>query len=277
MALSYGFALQPTDNSAEFSDALHAITGDGIAQHGGKFALSVNGFTVTLSTGYAFAAGRYVENDEPYRMTIQAAGNNADRTDAIVARVDYAERKATLEILVDVDPAAIRADPSVLRNDDEYNVFLYFIHIKRGATSLRPNDITDLRGDDKLCGNVVPLSSIAGNVVRIYNFLMFGIDKEVARIIGLSEKLCEKADNAVAELDEAIRKAGGTAGIGELITTRKAPAPENEWVLCDGGAVPTQYPTLTDMLSGVLPSLSKPTDRYRTYIYGGNPAFPEVV
>lgn len=276
MALTYGFTLRPTDSSADFSNALHAITGDGLAQDGGQFALTVNGFTVTIATGYAFAAGRWVQNDEPYRMAVQPAGNNADRTDALVARVDYQERKATLEILVDVDPAAIRSDPSILRNDDEYSVFLYFIHVKRGATSLTPNDVTDLRDDPMLCGHIVPLSSIAGKVLYVYNFLLSGIDEEVARLVGLSEKLCEKADKAISELDEAIKNAGGAPEIGELLTSRKAPTPENEWVLCDGGNVPETYPALSEMLDGALPNLSAATDRYRTYIYGGEPALLEV-
>lgn len=271
MAFSYGFALRSTDNSADFSDALHSVIGDGIARHGGQFALTVNGFTVTIASGYAFAAGRWVQNDEPYRMTVQAAGNNADRTDALVARVDYQERKATLEIIVDVDPAAIRSDPSILRNDDEYSVFLYFIRVKRGATSLTPSDVTDLRDDWQLCWHVVPLASIAMNVIYIYNFLLSGIDKEVARLIGLSERVCEIADKAIAELDEVIKNAGGMPEIGELQTSRNAPLPENKWVLCDGGNVPETYPALSEMLGGALPNLSAATDRYRTYIYGGEP------
>lgn len=274
MALSYGFALRPADNSAEFSNALHSIIGDGVTQQGGRVGVTVNGFTLTVSTGFAFAAGRYVENDEPYRMTIQPAGNNDDRTDALVARVDYAERKATLEILVGIDPAAIRADPSILRNDDEYSVFLYFIHVKRGATSLAPNDVTDLRDDKALCGRALPLSAISGKVLYVYNFLLSGIDKEVARIVELSDKVCAAADVEISKLDDAIKKAGGTAEIGELITTRKAPAPENEWVLCDGGNVPVVYPALSALLRGTLPDISRFYDRYRTYIYGGTPSGP---
>lgn len=274
MALSYGFALRPTDNSTDFANALRTIAGDGITQQGGRFAVnSINGFTITLSTGYAFAAGRWAENDEPYRLTVQPSSNTADRTDALVCRVNYEARKATLEILVDVAPDAIRTDPSILRNNEEYSVFLYFIHVKRGATSLSPSDITDLRADAALCGTVVPYSSIAGNVLYVYNFLLSGIDEEVTRLIGLSKKVEEKADAAIAELDEVIQKASGAAQVGELLTCRRPPADEHggSWLLCDGSAVPAEYPKLSALLEGVLPNLSAASGRYRTYIYGGTP------
>lgn len=274
--LTYGFTLQATDNSTDFSNALHAITGDGITASGGRFAVnSVNGFTVTLQTGYAFAAGRYVENDEMYRLTVPPSGNTSDRTDALVCRVDYAARKVGLKILVDVNPNAIRADPSILRNDDEYNVFLYFIRVKRGVTSLVPSDLTDLRADKSLCGSIVPYSSIAGDVLYAYNFLLSGIDEEVSRLIWLSEQASEKADKAIAELDETLQKVSGAAQVGELTVCRSTPSSEKDggsWLLCDGGAVPEEYLDLFSLLDGTLPNISAADDRYKTYIFAGAPS-----
>lgn len=276
MSLTYGFTLRPTDSSADFANAFHAITEDGITRQGGQLALSsVNGFTVTLSTGYAFAAGRWVENNEPYRLTVQPSGNNADRTDALVCRVDYAGRKATIDILVGVDQDAIRADPYILRNDDEYSVFLYFIRVKRGATSLAPSDFTDVRADKNLCGSVVPYSSVAGDILYVYSFLLSGIDEEVARLIGLSKQVEEKADAAIAELDEVIQKASGAAQVGELITCRRVPSNGKNggsWILCNGGAVPVEYDELSALLEGTLPNISTAEDRYKTYIFAGAPS-----
>ena len=215
-----------------------------------------------------------MESDETYRLTVQAAGNSADRTDALVCRVDYAARKATLEILVDMDPAEIRADPSTLRNDDEHSLFLYFIHVKRRATSLSLSNITDLRADTGLCGSVVPYSAIAGDVLYVYNFLMSGIDQEVERLIGLSKKVEAKADAAIAELDEVIQKVSGAAQVGELLTCRNPPSDKDggSWLLCDGSGVPAEYPALYVLLGSNLPNLSAAGDRYRTYIYGGKSA-----
>lgn len=271
MSLKYGFSLSATDNSADFSDALNAVTGDGITPQGGKLAAAVNGFTINLSSGYALAAGRYLENDEPYPMTIGPPLNNRDRTDALAVRVDYEARKAALEILKDVDLSEIRKDPSVLRNGEQYCILLYLIQVRRGASSLSPEDITDLRDDRHLCGRVVPLSDIAGNVIYIYNFLNGGIDTEVSRLIGLSNIVIAKANAAILELEKTIKLAGGKAEIGELMISRHAPE-ESGWLLCNGSAVPAAYPILSAMLGGELPDISEAVDRYKTYIFGGLPA-----
>lgn len=268
MALSYGFALRATDNSADFSNAINSVTGDGITRAGGKFSVSVNGFNINLSSGYALAAGRYVENDETYTMAVTAPLNNKDRVDAIAVRVDYENRKAALEILEDVDAAKIRADTSIIRGGGQYCIILYLVNVKRGATSLGPSDITDLRTDTALCGSVVPLSDIAGDVIYIYQFLSGGIDAEVSRLISLSNAVIAKADAAIVELDKAIKQAGGGAEIGELMISRNAPS-ESGWLLCDGSSVPAEYADLSALLSGVLPDISVATDRYKTYIFGG--------
>lgn len=140
--------------------------------------------------------------------------------------------------------------------------------VKRGATSLTPSDITDLRTDKDLCGSVVPLSDIAGDVIYIYNFLNGGIDAEVSRLIDLSHAVISKADAAIAELDQAIKQAGGGADIGDLMTSRHPPS-ETGWLLCDGGAVPAGYTALSALLDGILPNISADTDRYKTYIFAG--------
>lgn len=266
MSLTYGFSLRPEDDSADFANALHAITGDGIALQGGRFNVTVNGFTAKVSSGYAYAAGRWLENDEPLAMALSPPGNNEDRVDALVVRADYEARKAALEIMVDVDPDSIRANPGLVRDDTQYAVLLYFIRVRRGATALTPDDVTDLRGDTDLCGVVVPLSAIVGDVLYIYSFLTGGIDAEVARLIGLSNQVIATADAAIVELDEAIQQADGGAEIGELMTSRHPPG-ETGWVLCDGGAVPAAYPALSALLAGTLPDI--PGARYKTYIFGG--------
>lgn len=271
MSLSYGFTLQPTDSSADFADALRAVTGDGITPRGGRFAVSINGFTAALSSGFALAAGRWLWNDEPYPMTLAPSGNTKDRTDALAVLVDFQERKASLTVLQDVDPDAIRASPSLLRDEQRYSILLYFIRVRRGVTSLSLEDVTDLRADGSLCGYTAPLSEIAGKVLYIYDFLRSGIDLEVARLLEKSQAAVVKADAAIVSLDAAIQQAGGGPSVGELMTARKDPEPAGEWLLCDGGAVPEAYPALSTMLGGTLPDISQEGDRYRTYIYGGVP------
>lgn len=270
MSLKYGFALASTDNSEDFSDALCSVIGNGITQQGGKLEAEVNGFTVKLSSGYALVAGRYLSNDEPYQMTISPPFNNDDRVDALAVRVDYTERKAELHIIKDVDIFEIRSDPSIIRDKNQYCILLYLIRVLRGATSLQPDDITDLRRDSGLCGSVVPLSAITGDVIYIYQFLNSGIDVEMARLIGLSNQVIAKADAAIAELNAAIKAADGGAEIGDLITSRH-PLSETGWLLCDGGVVPPGYLALSALVGITLPNISSTDDRYKTYIFGGAP------
>ncbi len=271
MALTYGFALNSQDTSAQFSEAFYALVGDGVCEYGGRFAIMLNGgFNATLSTGFALANGRYLESDEPYTFTFSPSGNYSDRYDAVAVRVDYVARKALIDVLVDINPSAITANPSLIRNDTGYSIILYIVHIKRGATVLHNTDITDTRGNPVFCGYVSKIDSIAEDVLYTYKFLQSGIDDEVDRIIGLSEALVNKADAAIADFDSAIAQKGRTS-VGDLLESKLEPTPSLAWLMCDGGGIPVAYPDLSNMLNGVLPN-NLPTDaRFSMYIYGGLP------
>lgn len=273
MSLTYGFCLGDEDtlyDSAQFANAFHAVFGDGITPKGSRYSISVNGMTATISTGYALAAGRWTENDEQLSLPLRASGNNDDRTDALVVRVDYAARKASIEILTAVDAAAIRADPSILRTGDTYDLLLYLIDVHRGATSITPGDITDLRENPDFCGYLSPLADVADSVLYVYRFLTEGLDAEEDRLIELSKQAQDKADAAVVRLSGEIAATGAAPAVGELLTSIASPVPEVAWLICDGGIVPAQYPELSTVLGGTLPDIVA-EGKFRTYIYGGQP------
>jgi len=268
MSLSCGFCLgNPSDtyNSAQFSDAFHALSGDGVALWGGRLAASVNGFTVTVASGYAVAAGRWVKNDEPLSLTLQPSGDHDDRTDALVVRVDGKARRAAIEVVGDVEADKL---PGALRAGDAYCVVLYLFRVRRGATTLTPEDVTDLRGDADLCGTLAPLSDVSGRALEVYQFVTSGIGAEIDKILARSKALVDRADAAVADLSADIQSVGGAVA-GKLCAARRPPG--QGWILCDGGKVPAGYPELSALLGGVLPDLSRAGDRYRAYIYGGEP------
>lgn len=271
MALSYGFGFGNMTTAADFAGALHALFGDGVTQYGTKFQVTINGFSITLYSGYAMAAGYWLENDEPTQVILSPSGNREDRTDALAVRVDYIERKAELAVLKDINPAEISSDPSIIRGGESYSILLYLINVRRGVTSLSSADVTDVRGDTTLCGSIRPLSSVAGSVIYIYDFLTGGIDDRLAALVEKSNALISRAAAEVARLDYAARNAGGIPEIGELTTCRRSPRPATEWVLCNGEDVPAEYPALSELLGGTLPNISQASDRYRTYIYGGAP------
>ncbi len=267
MALSYGFALNDSEDSAQFSEAFNALIGDGICDYGSKFNLTLNGgFSVKLATGFVIANGRYLKSDEPYVLTLPPSSNYSDRYDGIVVKVDYAARKAGIEVLVNINTDNIQN----LRTDTEYIVILYTIHIKRGATVIKETDVSDKRGDSALCGYIKRIDSISDDALHIYHFLQSGIDAEVDRIIGISDALIIKANEAIMEIDATIEARGGTS-IGDIIISKLHPKPINAWLLCDGKNVPERYPKLSRLLKGILPDIALFDTRFQAYIYGGTP------
>ena len=274
MGLTYGFCLG--DDSAQytadaFSRAFRAITGDGVTSHGRRFAASPNGFTLTVGTGYGFVDGRYVQNTEPLRLTVQPPGSRADRTDALCLRVDHDRRKASVEIVEGMDAAAIRADPSLLRQGDAVSVVLYFIRVRRGATYIDAADITDVRAESGLCDAVHTLSALTARAAHVHAYFTSDIGAKFDALEQAVTSLAEAADAKVQALERQIAGAGAAYIPGDLTTARTPPTPANEWLLCDGGPVPDAYPLLTLLLTGTLPDISRAADRYKTYIYGGQP------
>lgn len=273
MPLSYGFCLGDITSeytSAQFSDAIHSVIGDGISLEGAQFSVTVSGFNAAVASGYAIAAGRWLQNDSPHTLTIPPSESTGDRTDALAAHVDYEERKVSLAVLEDVDPVAIRENLGIIRGETEYNLVLFFVRVRRGATTLSPDDITDVRAEEGLCGHITPLSHISTDVLYIYEFLTGGIDREIQRILDLGKDVENKANSAIAALDEAISRKRGVA-IGDVIVTLSHPVPQREWLLCNGGLVPPEYAKLYTMLNGRLPNVQREDERFKGYIYGGTP------
>lgn len=273
MALSYGFCLgaaEAQDDARQLCEAFHALVGDGVCDYGDRFSLTSEGLTATLAPGFALVHGRWLRSDEPLSLTFAPSGNWADRYDAIVLQVEADARTVSLKILTDVSPAALRADAGLLRDKAAYGIVLYLVRIRRGATSLSAGDVTDHRGDPALCGYVAPMSRWGADILHIYRFLTSGIDEEVARLLGLSEAICQKADVAVADMEDAIQGVSPT-WVGDITSSRFPPTPADAWLLCDGTSVPEAYPELYTVLGGVLPSLSVADSRFCSYIYSGPP------
>ena len=132
-----------------------------------------------------------------------------------------------------------------------------------------------------MCGTIVPLSSIAEDVLYVYQYLQTGIDENVERIIALIQAVIDsatsqvqavvdKANTAIDALNKQIQNTGSGPQIGDLRTARLPPEPKTDWLLCDGSPVPENYYILSELLSGNLPNISGAEERYRTYIYAGS-------
>lgn len=272
MSIAYGFCLgdESTVYTAEdFSAAFRAIVGDGVTHYGQRFSVLPNGFTLVVGTGFGFADGRWVTSDEPMRLTVKPPDGREDRTDALCLRVDYGGRKASVEILTGVDADAILADPSILHQGESFLVVLYFIRVRRGATYIDASDITDARENPVLCGDIQTLARLTAGTHRVYCYLTDGLDKEISALEDAADAIEEKADQKIHALELEINNAGAANTLGTLETARREPMPDGEWLLCDGSAVPKGYASLSAMVDGVLPNISRMGDRYTTWIYAG--------
>ena len=87
--------------SAEFSNLIHALTGDGVSYNfGQKFDLdTVSGLDITVLSGAVFIQGRYAYNTtrKTFNATATAAGTT--RKDTLAAELDLANRTIELKIL----------------------------------------------------------------------------------------------------------------------------------------------------------------------------------
>lgn len=272
MSLSYGFCLGAEGaqyNSAQFSEAVHAFAGDGVCDYGSGFSLKLgSGFSASLGSGYALLNGRWIESNDPYPLTFSPSGSSTDRFDAVAATAEYAAKKVTIQVLVGVDPDTLREDMSPLRNDRSYSILLYLIRVRRGAPALLEDDIQDVRDDPVFCGRVFPVRQIALKILDIYALLSGGIDDEVNRILGLADEAIRRGDNALKEMDAAIRRKNGIE-IGDVVASLQWPRPKQEWLLCTGAIVPEEYEELREKIGRNLPYIQHDDSRFRSYIYAG--------
>lgn len=274
MALNYGICLGEESReytSAEFCEAVQAVFGDGICKFGSGFSAVPGGFSLNISTGYALAAGHYLKSNSKSSKTISPSSNTKDRYDALVVRVDYQERTATLAVLEDVDPVAIKENPAIIRNSLEYCLVLYVIHARRGATTISPNDIEDVRDNGDLCGHIIPLSEASGHILYIYKYLTAGIGERADYLMGESERILQKGDTAISRIQAIFVEKGVAPVVGELRTATRWPPPEDQWLWCNGESVGTEYPDLIRLIGSRTPNIVDFDTRLKTYIFGGKP------
>lgn len=263
--ITTGFATaQPGSWTAgQFGEIMRLASGDGVCDWGGRFAGQLSGMTVTLGTGFGLIGGRWLKSDSPKSVQFPPAGIQADRVDAVAVWVDERARRVNLGVLAGIDPAGIR--DGTLDTADGPALVLYTALIRRGAQSA--GTLTD-------CRRMVPLlPQVTQKVMQAYDFTLSGIDREADRLLALGQAVADKADAAIARLDKALQAAGRAPAVGQLATARFYPG--SGWLLCDGGAVPSQYPALAALTGPRLPDIPPPDPRLNTWIFAGKPAGEE--
>lgn len=117
-----------------------------------------NGMTIQINSGRGYFAGKWVNNDSPYLITLEDADVTLDRYAAIGVRVNLQDNVREAVPFVKYGTASdtpVKPNPGRVALVKEY--ILAYVLIKAGATSITAADIEDTRMNSTLCGWVTGL------------------------------------------------------------------------------------------------------------------------
>jgi hypothetical protein len=88
-------------SSAEFSNLIHALTGNGVSYNfGNRFqSVSTSGLDITIGSGAVFIQGRYAYNTTSKTFSASAVAAGATRKDTLAAELDLVNRTIELKII----------------------------------------------------------------------------------------------------------------------------------------------------------------------------------
>lgn len=143
--------------SDDMAKLFSVITGNGVFKKD-RNALEVvasgMGMSVSVSTGFAIAEGRYLDNTEPYTLMLTAPSANS-KIDMIVIRMSTASNERDFKIIVkEGTPSENPQPPSLIRNDGIYEMCLAKVTLSSNTVIVTQELIEDTREDKELCGFV---------------------------------------------------------------------------------------------------------------------------
>ena len=107
--------------------------------------------SVIVRPGKAWVNGYYLINDEDYNLPLTVGDTTLNRIDRIVIRLDFIQRKMSVEVkkgALSASPVA----PTLKRDADAYELALADVYIAKGALTITQGAITDTRLNNNLCG-----------------------------------------------------------------------------------------------------------------------------
>jgi len=107
--------------------------------------------SVIVRPGKAWVNGYYLINDEDYNLPLTVGDKTLNRIDRIVIRLNFVERKMSVEVkkgALSASPVA----PTLKRDADAYELVLADVYIAKGALTITQGAITDTRLNNNLCG-----------------------------------------------------------------------------------------------------------------------------
>lgn len=164
MALSYGFFDSINDdrlyNADDISNYFVKLITNGVfATPASAMQVQANsGMTVKVSAGWGFISCKWVHNDAPYILTLDAPDMVLNRIDRIVLRLDTRESGRNITIGIHKGTAAATPTaPTLTRANGVYELSLAQVYVAANAAAISQIDITDERGNTSVCGYVTGL------------------------------------------------------------------------------------------------------------------------
>lgn len=250
------YPLNDVEYNAEAAELFHCTRTSGIFAEG-HFSISATGYDNVLEIGKGIAwikntefSGKVVAQKEPVSVDAGISDSSLPRIDAVAIRFD-ANSNSTNIVVKKGTPSSSPVPPSVEREEYAYELHLFHIRRRAGATSISSADISDLRLNADYCG------LMADSVTRV--------DTEAieAQINGLIKRL----DAAIAQTQGGVGFVSKTllwenGSPGEAFTDRFIDIPINNYdaieIICD-----TPYIVST----GIIP-LGKSRDTLVSTVYG---------
>ena len=161
------YPLNNIDYTAEDAELYFSTRHSGVYDGDDDFAVTVSGIDndVTVGSGIAWIqntkfSGKVAALKNPKTLTLDLADSVYDRIDAIVIRFDASENSS--DVIVKIGTASsVPVAPSVSRTESLYELHIYHIRRKAGATTIRVDDIIDQRKNQYYCGVIFyPISAI---------------------------------------------------------------------------------------------------------------------
>lgn len=109
--------------------------------------------SVIVLSGKGWINGWWYRNNGNMQLSVAVADGVLSRIDSVVVRWDNTRRDMYLHVIKGT-PSNNPVKPSVVRNNDYYDIQLCTISIPAGSTGIRQQQITDTRLDNSVCGLV---------------------------------------------------------------------------------------------------------------------------
>lgn len=139
--------------ASDISKALDIATTTGIKQEEGVFEVTpYEDMTVKINPGSALIFGCFYSNDEDELIKLDMADGELNRIDRIAIRYDRFDRSVDTVVLKGTN-ALNPTPPTPLRNENQFDLVLADIYIRKAATEISTSDITDMR-ESELCGYI---------------------------------------------------------------------------------------------------------------------------